>query len=165
MIPLLPCRIHHIQRNNGRDADFKQLGGQIQVPFHVGRIYQIDNHVRLPVCQIIPRNNLLRRIRRKRIYARQVHNMYIRVCVVFALLLFDRHPGPVPHILRRTGQRIKDCRFPAVWIACERKTNWHCQFPFLLVSLCKLMLKNFWPVRPISFLHPLSAGKAHSHVP
>ena len=51
--------IHHVQRDNDRDAHFEQLGGQVQVALDVGRINEVHDSVRLLVYEIVACYDLL----------------------------------------------------------------------------------------------------------
>ena len=115
--------IHHVQRDNDRDAHFKQLGGQVQVALDVGRINEVHDSVRLLVYEIVACYDLLERIRRQRVNTRQVSDRNFPVALELAFLLLDRNARPVADILRRTGQIVEHGRLAAVRVAGKCQTN------------------------------------------
>ena len=115
--------IHHVQRDNDRDAHFKQLGGQVQVTLDVGRINEVHDGVRLLVYEIVACYDLLERVRRQRVNTRQVSDRNFLVALELAFLLLDRNARPVADILRRTGQIVEHGRLAAVRVAGKCQTN------------------------------------------
>ena len=115
--------IHHVQRDNDRDAHFKQLGGQVQVTLDVGRINEVHDGVRLLVYEIVACYDLLERVRRQRVNTRQVSDRNFLVALELAFLLLDRNTRPVADILRRTGQIVEHGRLAAVRVTGKCQTN------------------------------------------
>ena len=62
----------HVKRDNHAHVHVNQLGGEIQVPFQIGRVHHINNDIRSFVDDVMAHINLFGRIGRKRISARQV---------------------------------------------------------------------------------------------
>ncbi len=115
--------IHHVQRDNDRNAHFKQLGGQVQVTLDVGRIDEVHDGVRLLVYEVVACYDLLERVRRQRVNTRQVSDGDFLVGLELAFLLLDRNARPVTDVLRRTGQIVKHGRLAAVRVAGKCQTN------------------------------------------
>ena len=105
--------IHHVHRHDHRDAQLRDLGGQIQVPLDIGAVHDIDDCVGPVINQIIPGHHLLKGVRRQGVYARQVHDDDLLLASGYKgflqppLLLLHRHPRPVAHELIGAGQCIE----------------------------------------------------------
>ena len=66
--------IHHIDGQNYRYPQLQQLRGQIQIPFNISPVHNIDDGVRPFRNQVISCHHFLQGIRRKGIDAGQIHN-------------------------------------------------------------------------------------------
>ena len=115
--------IHHVQRDNDRNAHLEQLGGQVQVALDVGGVHQVHDGLRLLVYEIITRNDLLQRVRREGVDTRQVGDQDFLVALELAFLLFHGNTRPVADILGRTGQIVKHRGLAAVRVAGKCQTN------------------------------------------
>ena len=115
--------IHHVQRDNHRNAHLEQLGGQVQVALDVGSVHQIHDGLRLLVYEVITRNDLLQRVRREGVDTRQVGDEDFLVALELAFLLFHGNARPVADILGRTGQIVKHRGLAAVRVAGKCQTN------------------------------------------
>ena len=56
--------VHHVDRDNHRDSQLGQLGGQVQVALEVGAVDDIQDGIRPVVDQVIARHHLFERVRR-----------------------------------------------------------------------------------------------------
>ena len=112
--------VHHVQCDNNRNSKLHDLCRQIQVPFQIGRVYQIDDGIRLFVQQVIAADNFLQCVRGKRIDSRQVGDDDILVASEFPFLFFDRNARPVADILAAARQVVEHGRLAAVRVAGER---------------------------------------------
>ena len=57
--------IHHIQGDHHGPPQLRELKGEIQVPFNIGGVHHVHDHVRVIVDDEIPRDHFLRRIGRE----------------------------------------------------------------------------------------------------
>ena len=115
--------IHHVQRDNDRNAHLEQLGGQVQVALDVGSVHQVHDGLRLLVYEVITCNDLLQRVRREGVDTRQVGDQDFLVALELAFLLFHGNTRPVADILGRTGQIVKHRGLAAVRVAGKCQTN------------------------------------------
>ena len=113
--------VHHIQRQHHRNAQLHHLHGQVEVSLNVGRVYNIDDAVRLVVQQKAAGYDLLAGIRRQRIDAGQVGNGCLRMAADRAVLAVHRNTRKITDMLVGTGQLIEQRRFAAVLVAGQRK--------------------------------------------
>ena len=56
--------VHHVERDDDRDAHFEQLGGEVQVALDVGGVDQVHDRIRPFAYEEIAGDDLLKRIRR-----------------------------------------------------------------------------------------------------
>ena len=122
---LTAYHVHHIERDDDRQTQFHELGGQVQVALEVGRVDNVQNRVGLLGDQIVTGYNLLKRVRRKRINARQVLNDHVPVTAQLAFLFFNGDAGPVADVLTCTGQGIEQCGLATVRVARQRDFHPH----------------------------------------
>ena len=115
--------IHHVQRDNDRNAHLEQLGGQVQVALDVGSIDEVHDGLRLLIYEVITRNDLLQRVRREGVDTRQVGDQDFLIALELAFLLFHGNARPVADILGRTGQIVKHRGLAAVRVAGKCQTN------------------------------------------
>jgi len=95
--------IHHIQCDDHRNSEFRQLKRQIQITFQVIRINDIDNRIRLFIENVISGDHLLIRIGRKRINSRQIHQCDSRIFFHFPGFFLDGYTRPVSDMLVGAG--------------------------------------------------------------
>ena len=55
--------IEHIKGDNDRDAEFSELSGQVQIPFDICGIDDVDYDVRLFGDEVVAGNDLFKRVR------------------------------------------------------------------------------------------------------
>ena len=115
--------VHHVQRQHHRRLQLHELQRQIQVTLDVRRVDDVDNAVRLFVQNEVARNDLLIRIRAKRIDARQVHNGAVLVRARRAGFALDCDAGEIADVLVRAGELVEKRRLAAVLIADQSKDH------------------------------------------
>ena len=101
----------HVKRDNHAHVHVNQLGGEIQVPFQIGRVHHINNDIRSFVDDVMAHINLFGRIGRKRISARQVNDAeMIPLKVKIPLFSIYGDTAVITHMLVRTrGDVEKGC--------------------------------------------------------
>ena len=60
LVAVLIYDVHHVDRNNHRDAHFEQLSGQIEIAFKVGAIDDVQDGIRVLLDQEITCDNLFK---------------------------------------------------------------------------------------------------------
>ena len=118
-----PHFVHHVERHDKRYLHFQQLYGQIQVAFEICGVDNVYYTVRFLVEYIVARDYFLNRIRRKRIYAGQIHNGDVFVAQKITALLLDRDARKVAYMLFAAGKLVKQSRLAAVLVANERDVH------------------------------------------
>ena len=141
LVAVLLDEVHHVEGDDHRQTQFKNLRGQIQVAFQVGRVDQVDDDVRVAIEKIVARDDFLRRIRRERIDAGKIGNRDILVFGVLAFLLFNSNARPVANILVGAGQVVEHGRLAAVRVAGKRNANSH-DLPFQNQRCLPLLLRR-----------------------
>ena len=116
-------QIHHVQRNDNRDAKLGQLRSQIQISLQVCGIYNIENSIWLFLYEIVTCHNFFQGIRRKGIDAGQVSQDDFLVDDQLAFFFFYCHAWPVSDELRRACQLVEQGCFAAVRVACKSNAN------------------------------------------
>ena len=76
---ILPNLVHHVQRDDHRNIQLHQLHRQVQVPFNVCRVHDVDDALRMVVQNKLPGDNLLVRVGRHRINAGKICHQRIQV--------------------------------------------------------------------------------------
>ena len=102
LVAVLPNDVHHVDRDNYRNAQFYQLCGQIQVAFQIGAVDDVQDCIRTLLNQIISGNDFFQCVRGKRIDTRQVCDDNIFVPFQLTLFLFHGNTRPVTDELVRT---------------------------------------------------------------
>ena len=121
--------VYHVHGHHRGDAQLDELGGQIQVSLYICAVYYIDDGVRLLADEIVPRDDLLKRVGRQRIYAGQVLDYDVGTALETAFLFFDRDAGPVAHALVGARQVVEHRRLAAVRVAGKRNFHTHAFSP------------------------------------
>ena len=108
--------VHHVDGHHHGDADLGQLGGQVEVAFNVGAVYNVENGIRSLAYQIVARHHLLGGVGREGIDARQISHNDLTACGrrlglcrgdQLALFFLYRDPWPVAHELVGSRQRVE----------------------------------------------------------
>ena len=116
LVTVLADQIHHVDGNDHRDAQLQQLGGEVKVALDVGAVDDIQNSVRAVIDQILTGDDLLQRVGRQRIDARQVLDDDLLVALQNALLALDGDARPVADVLIRAGKIIEQRGLAAVGV-------------------------------------------------
>ena len=130
LVAVLADQVHHVHRYHYGQAQFDQLGGEVQVPLDVGAVHDVQNPVRLLLHQVVPGHHFLQGVRGQGVNARQVLNDHVLVTFQPALLLFHRDAGPVAHVLVGAGQIVEQRGLAAVRIAGQCDFQFHLDAPF-----------------------------------
>ena len=115
--------IHHIQCDDHRDVQLEQLHREVEIPFDVGRIDDIDNAFRLCLQYIVPRNQLFTGIGRHGIDAGKIGEHGVGNTADHPFLSLNRDAGEIADVLAGAGQLVEQCGFAAVLIAHQGKVN------------------------------------------
>ena len=132
LVAVFAHEIHHVERHDHRKAQVEDLRRQIKVALEVRGVHEVDHDVGTALQKVVTRHDLLGRVRRKRVDARQVRDGHVLVARVGAFLLLHGHARPVAHVLRGAGQVVEHRRLAAVRVAGKRYANSHV-LPFPLV--------------------------------
>ena len=110
--------IVHVQGHHGPKVHVDDLRGQVQVPFDVGGVHDIDHNVRHRIDQVLPDVQFFRGISGEGIGSRQVHQGDVIALVVeMSLFRIDRHAGIVAHVLVRARRDVEKRGLAAVGVA------------------------------------------------
>jgi hypothetical protein len=116
--------IHHVQGHDEGEIKLHQLGREVQVPLEIGRIHNVDHHVGALLDDVIAGHSFVERIGRQGIRARKVRNAQFTLGASNPpLLALHRHPGIIPHALRRAGEFVEQGTLARVGIARDRDPN------------------------------------------
>ena len=115
--------VYHIERHYDGHVYLKQLSGQIEVSLQIGRVHDVYHAIGFFIENVIARNDLLGRVRRKRIYARQIDYGYLfSEFFIDTFAFVDRDARPVAYVRGRACQIVEQRRLAAIGIACQRKS-------------------------------------------
>ena len=145
--------VHHVEGHHHRPPQLQQLKGQVEVAFKVGGINDVDDHVGLLLDDEVAADDFLHRIGAEGIDARQIHDGHVRILIRHRLpvfvrapeaprqaqvgllavmmvqhragLFFDRHAGPVAHVLAAAGELVEEGGFAAVLVTGQGKGVLH----------------------------------------
>ena len=106
-------------------AEFGELRRQIKIALEIGAVDDVENDVRPLVGEIIPRDDLLRRVGRERVDAGQVRDGHALVLFEVSFLFLDGNARPVADELVRAGQRVEQRRFAGIGVAGECDSEIH----------------------------------------
>ena len=123
LVARLLHRVHHVERDNHGNVDFHDLRGKVEVSFEVGRVYDVDDAIRLFVEYVVTGDNLFGGVRRKRVNTRKVHDRYgFGAFFVNAVALVYRDARPVADVRGGSRKAVEQRGFTAVRVACECKS-------------------------------------------
>ncbi|MPM88507.1 hypothetical protein SDC9_135611 [bioreactor metagenome] len=127
--------VHEVKCHYHRPLKLKELHREIQVSFKVRRVHYIYYSVRVLTDDKISCYYLLRGVRRKRVYTRQIDYCHALVAELSLPLFFlDRDARPVADILVRSRQSVEQRRLTAVGVAGER------HFPLVCVVFIRIVV-------------------------
>ena len=115
--------VHHVEGDHHRDVQLDQLHGEIEVSFNVGGIDDIDDAFRSVVQDKLTGDDLLARVRRHRVDARQIRDLRFRMALDGAGLPVHRDAWEITDVLVRARQLVKERRLSAVLIARQREAE------------------------------------------
>ena len=140
LVAVLAHQVDHVHRHDHRDAQFDELGGQVEVALDVGAVDDVQDGVGLFPHQVAAGHHFLQRVGREGIDAGQVLDDHVVVALEAALLLFHRDAGPVAHVLVGAGQIIEQRSLAAVRVAGQCDLDCHCQnTPFSMPGTRRLL--------------------------
>ena len=113
--------VHHVEREDHRAIELDELQRQVEVALDVRRIDDVDDARWLLAQDELTRDNLLVRVRRHRVDARQIRDLRVLVAADAAALLVDRDAWEIADVLVRARQLVKKRRLAAVLVARERE--------------------------------------------
>ena len=116
--------VHHVDGNHHRNFHVGKLARKEQVAFQVRRIDNVNNQARFAAEQVVNSSAFVFGICEQSVSTRKVHQANLAVAQFkVTFLLFDRHAGPVTHMLAGTRKRVKESRLTAVRVTgnCNRQ--------------------------------------------
>ena len=112
--------IAHVQHQDQRHGEFEQLGGEVEVAREIAGIDDVHHHVRTPVKQEIPRDQLFLAQRRETVDPRQVDQPQVGLGgVPEPLLPLDGDTRVVAHTLPRARETVEDRGLAGVRVTGE----------------------------------------------
>ena len=117
--------VHHVDRDNNGDPQLAELRCQVQVPLQIRAVYNVQDRVGTLVDQIVTCDDLLHRVRRKRVNSRKVGNCHVAVLFELSFLFLNGNARPVADKLIRSRQRVEQRCFSAVRVACQGNCHFH----------------------------------------
>ena len=121
-------QVCHVQGDDNRDASLDQLGGQIQIPFNVGCIDQVDDDVRILTQDIVPADDFFKCVGRKRVDAGKIGDDRIAAAefpLHLSFFFLNSDARPVSDILAASCQGVEHRCLPAVRVAGKCKFQCH----------------------------------------
>ena len=138
--------IVHVQGDDHLDVHVDKLRGEEQVAFQVGRIDDVDHHVRHFAQDVGANIQLFGRIFGDGIGAGQVDQVECVVSLVEAGRFgIDRNPAVVPYPFMRSGSEVEQRGFAAVGVADQGYVDYlvaaaDCARPFVRGMCCSLCI-------------------------
>ena len=113
--------VHHVEGQHHGNLQLHQLHGQVQVPFNVGGVHNIDDAVGPLVHEKVPGDDFLVGVGGQGVDARQVRDRGLRVAADGAVLPVHGDAGEIAHMLIGAGELVKEGGFAAVLVAGQGK--------------------------------------------
>ena len=113
--------VHHVEGQHHGNLQLHQLHGQVQVPFNVGGVHNIDDAVGPLVHEKVPGDDFLVGVGGQGVDARQVRDRGLRVAADGAVLPVYGDTGEIAHVLIGAGELVKEGGFAAVLVAGQGK--------------------------------------------
>ena len=114
---ILPHLIHHIQRDHHRNIQLHQLHRQVQIPFNIGRIHDIDNSLRFFPQDKFPCHHFLTAVRGHGINTRQIGDQCVGMSLNRTVLPIHGDTREITHMLVRSRKPVKQRCLSAVLIS------------------------------------------------
>ena len=124
-VAVFPDHIHHVHGHDHGDAQLCQLGAQVQIPFQVGPIHDVQDGVRPFFYQIGPGYHFFQGVGGEGIDAGQVLDDHIRMAHELPFLFFYRYTGPVPYELIGTGQGVEQSSLAGIGVPGKGDFEFH----------------------------------------
>ena len=118
-ITALGEKIAHVETDDHGQPAFEHLRRQVEVTLEVGDVDEVDDRLRPVVNEVVSRDDLLGRVGRERIDAREVGEGDRVVFEPGCLLLLDCDSRPVADVTVRTRELVEQRRLSAVRVPCE----------------------------------------------
>jgi len=119
--PSCSGHVAHVERQYERTTEFDQLRRQVEVPFEVGSVDDVDHEIRLYFEYEVSGDEFFDRVGGQAVGAGQVHDAYGDIAVsAGALPLLDGGAGIVGHLLACAGEVVEDGALAGVRVADER---------------------------------------------
>ena len=115
--------VHHVQRQHHGHIQFHELHGEIQVPFQIRGVHNVDNGAGLLFQNKLAGHDFLAGVGRQGINARKIHHFAVRMALDETALPIHRDTGEITYVLVGAGELVKEGGFPAVLIPCQRKNK------------------------------------------
>ncbi len=132
-VPVGTDHIHHVDGHDDRDPQFHQLGRQVQVPFQVGAVHDVQDRIGAFRDEIRTGNNFFQGVRGKGIDTRQILEQHVRMTDQGTFFLFDSNAGPVADELVGTRQGVEQCRFAGIRVPGKGNLKLHNKPSFQVV--------------------------------
>ena len=113
--------VHHVERDDHGAVELHELERQIEVTLDVRGINDVDHGVGVGVNDELATHDLLARVGRERVDAREVRDRRLGVIANLSVLAINRHAGEVADVLVRAGQTVEERGLAAVLVAGERE--------------------------------------------
>ena len=113
--------IHHVEGDDHGNVQLHELRGEVEVALDVGGVNNVDDRIGLGVDDELAAHDLLARVGRKRVDARQVCDRGLRMAAHLAILAVHGDAGKVAHVLVGACELVEECGLAAVLVACQRK--------------------------------------------
>ena len=113
--------VHHVERDDHGAIELHKLQRQVQVTLDVGSVDDVDDGIGVFVKDELTAHDLLARVRRQRIDARQVGDTRLGMVADSAIFAVDRHAGKVTDVLVGARQLVEQRGLAAVLVASEGK--------------------------------------------
>ena len=115
--------VHHVQCKDHRNIHLQQLHRQIQIPFDIGRVQNVDDRLRLFFQHKIPGDDFLTAVGRHGVNARKVGHIGLGMSFDRAVFPVNRNARKVSDVLIGASQLIKKGGFSAVLVTHQRKSQ------------------------------------------
>ena len=115
--------VEEVQGDDHRRVQFEELHRKVQVPLDVRTVDDVDDTLRFFPQDELSRDDLFAGVGRHRVDARKVGHKRFRMLFDLAVFPVHRDAGEVPDVLVRTGQLVEQCRFSAVLVAGQCKSQ------------------------------------------
>ena len=117
-----PQLVHHVQGDDHGHLQAHELQGQVQVPFNIGGIHNVEDGIGLGFQDKVPGDNFFLGIGTDGVNAGQVHYLVVGALDGTGFLIHS-DTGEIAHMLVGAGEGIEKCGLSTVLIACQRKNH------------------------------------------